>query len=180
MKKKEAALLKAGFAGYVTANLINSDPQKDEEYKELLHYQLQWKNKTDQFQNRKKELEKYKLDDTVDLLNGETKDIFSEAINCYLFGLDFAASNMICLVIEMYLREKTKNNKDTLYDLIQNLVDTHEIEPVYLTYFHALRKQRNIQVHTINKLDELTILGMIKTMKDITQIFYFEKTEKLD
>jgi len=157
-----------GMLLYTTSDTTKKLNKKEEELKS---YDPLLKERKDLVISRKKDIEKYNLHKIYELLEGKAQEAFAESMGCFLFGMDLAASNMICLAIEMFLRDKTNNHKDSLYKLIENLIDSHQLDPLDLNYFHALRKQRNNQVHTINRFDELTILGLYKTLKEIIGIF---------
>lgn len=125
-------------------------------------------------QKRNKQLNEFALDKIIDLVDGDAKAAFIEAVECYVVGFDIAASSMICLSLEVYLKVKLElryGKESSLKKQYELFFNDKLLQPTQLKLIHYLRDQRNIQAHEVNKLDEIDLLGMFKIMKDLVGIF---------
>jgi len=173
MGKNEIDPLEIFLGGIITYPLFNVIQKYFQNNKSLTKYQRQWEKLTKVIETRSKKLREYKLFDIVKTLEEKSKEAYSEALGCYLCGLDLAASNMICFSLEVYFKEQIKkyDKNKSLSDIILDLEKEGNLQPCQVKLFHILREQRNIQAHIVNRIHELDLLGLFKVMRDVVNIF---------
>jgi len=138
---------------------------------QLLSFYNKWGKVARIYDDRLLTLKKFSLTTVIQQLDNPAKEAFIEALNCYLLGQDLAASTMICLAIELLLRQKANGNSIPLAELIDSVAKRYNFEPHLQERLHLLRRQRNIQAHTATKLEELVLLGLFKALKEIQMAF---------
>jgi hypothetical protein len=136
----------------------------------LQAFQKRWESTSDRFDDRRKMLGRYHLEKTIQSLSGEIQQAYIESLNCFLFGFDIASANMIGLSIELLLRNKTGEEKKSLFDLVEDLEARKIVSAPMAKTLHLLRQIRNMQSHTLNKPDELELLSLFKAVGDIQKL----------
>lgn len=121
----------------------------------------------DLFRKRYGKLTEYHLTEILDTMDSAVKQTFEESLKCFITGHDLAASNMLALTVEIMVRNKYQyedKNSETLFKIIEILSADKNIDPVVKQNLHLLREFRNNQNHSINKLDELDFLSLVKNI----------------
>jgi hypothetical protein len=164
------------YANSSTTQKLNQKAEELESYDPIL------KQRKNLVNSRKKDIERYNLHKIYNLLEGKTQEAFEESMVCFLLGMDLAASNMICLTLDVYLKENLVlkyGNDKSLKEQFELFFKDKLLQPTQLKLLHYLRDQRNIQAHEINRLEEIDLLGMFKVMKDLVEIFEAERIKAL-
>jgi hypothetical protein len=133
----------------------------------LEHFYMSWSPSAKAFNRRKLKLAEYELDKVIYALEGSVRNSYIEALNCFIFGRDIAASNMICLSLETLIRDITNDKESSLLNIIDDLVKKKNLSPDLQDGLHQLRKIRNRHSHTVAKLKELTLLNLFQAVGDI-------------
>jgi hypothetical protein len=149
--------------------LIGSSGKRQEvaSNQQLAAYRQTWRPFTDRFIERRNTLLKYKLDRTIKVLSGNVQSAYQEAVKCFLFGQNLAASNMICLTLETLIRDITNDKESPFVKIIDDIVKKKNLSPDLQDELHQLRKIRNRHSHTVAKLKELTLLSLFQAVGDI-------------
>jgi hypothetical protein len=112
-------------------------------------------------------LRRFNLTSIIPNLPESIREIYKEAVVCYLCGRDLAASNMVCLAIEVSLREITGDQTTRLNDLIERFTNQEGMSPDLKRKLHIIREMRNVQSHSVNILSELDFLSLLEANQNI-------------
>lgn len=138
-----------------------------DENKWLRDFHQSWQPFANQFYERHQTLRKYDLDSTVKNLGAPIKEVFSEALRSYLYGNHISAASLVALTIERLLREQSKDESSSLFDLIDALQKNRIIDTHLQLKLHILRKVRNVHSHEIVILSEIDLLNLFSAVKSL-------------
>lgn len=151
----------------VISNHEQTLAQLQEENNWLRAFHRNWLPFSNQFNERHQSLRKYALDRTVHNLPSPIKEVFSEALRSYLYGNHIAAANLVGLTIERLIRDLSKDEKSSLFDIIDTFKKNEIIDGHLQLKLHLLRQLRNVHSHDIVILPEIDLLNLFSAVKSL-------------